>query len=60
VIVKSLRSQKTAAGFVLREPQGARSTLAFEYRIVARPLHADEARLATESAQAPHHDSRRP
>ena len=36
---------KTAAGFVVRENKGGRSTLAFQYRIVAKPLGTNAARL---------------
>jgi hypothetical protein len=38
-------SQKTPAGFQVREAQGGRSTFSFDYRIVARPLDADNDRL---------------
>jgi hypothetical protein len=38
--------QKTAAGFVVREQQGGRSAVAFEYRIVAKPLRLHGERLA--------------
>jgi hypothetical protein len=38
-------TQKTAVGFVVRENQGGRSTVAFSYRIVARPFGAPAARL---------------
>jgi hypothetical protein len=38
-------AQKTAAGFVVRETRSGRSTLDFEYRIVARPGDAAVARL---------------
>ena len=38
-------SQKTHAGFQVREAQGGRSTFSFDYRIVARPLDADNDRL---------------
>jgi hypothetical protein len=33
-------AQKTASGFVVRETHDGRSTLSFDYRIVARPLDA--------------------
>jgi hypothetical protein len=36
---------KTSAGFVVRENQGGRSTLAFSYRIVAKPYGEHPARL---------------
>jgi hypothetical protein len=38
--------QKTAGGFVVRESQGGRSTIAFDYRIVAKPLRLHGERLA--------------
>jgi hypothetical protein len=38
-------SAKTPAGFQVRETQGGRSTLSFDYRIVARPLDAEHDRL---------------
>jgi hypothetical protein len=37
---------KTAAGFVVRELHGGRSTSSFEYRIVAKPLRSQGQRLA--------------
>lgn len=36
---------KTRAGFEVRESQGGRSTIAFSYRIVARPVGSDGDRL---------------
>jgi hypothetical protein len=39
-------AQRDAAGFVVRELQGGRSSIAFTYRIVARPLGDNSARLA--------------
>jgi hypothetical protein len=39
-------SQKTPGGFQVREAQGGRSTVSFDYRIVARPLDARDDRLA--------------
>jgi hypothetical protein len=36
-------------GFSIRESQGGRSTLAFDYRIVARPAGAESARLPRET-----------
>lgn len=36
---------KTPAGFVVRENRGGRSTVAFEYRIVAKPLGVNAPRL---------------
>jgi hypothetical protein len=44
-------------GFSIRESQGGRSTLAFDYRIVARPAGAESARLPREAhlaRSAPH------
>ena len=38
-------TQKTAAGFTVRENRGGRSTVAFEYRIVAKPYGESGARL---------------
>jgi hypothetical protein len=38
-------SDKTPGGFQVRETQGGRSTLSFDYRIVARPLDAANDRL---------------
>ncbi|HLJ83224.1 MAG TPA: hypothetical protein VKT51_03475 [Candidatus Eremiobacteraceae bacterium] len=38
-------TQKTNAGFTVRENRGGRSTVAFEYRIVARPFGENGARL---------------
>jgi hypothetical protein len=38
-------TQKTAVGFVVRENQGGRSTVAFSYRIVAKPFGATATRL---------------
>jgi hypothetical protein len=42
---------KTADGFQVRESQGGRSTVAFDYRIVARPADAKSDRLPVEPAQ---------
>jgi len=39
-------ASRSSAGFVVREAHGGRSTLAFDYRIVARPYGARLARLA--------------
>jgi hypothetical protein len=39
-------AQKTPSGFVVRESHGGRSTLDFDYRIVAKPIDDDGARLA--------------
>ena len=38
-------ANRTLAGFWVRENQGGRSTLFFDYRIVAHPLHAPNTRL---------------
>jgi len=38
-------ASRTPAGFVVREAQSGRSTLAFDYRIVARPYGTPHARL---------------
>jgi hypothetical protein len=38
-------SAKAPSGFEVRETQGGRSTLSFDYRIVARPLDAKDDRL---------------
>lgn len=38
-------ASRTSAGFIVREAQSGRSTLAFDYRIVARPYGTLEARL---------------
>jgi hypothetical protein len=38
-------AQKTAAGFIVRERHGGRSSLAFQYRIVAKPVDENGARL---------------
>ena len=38
-------TQKTAQGFMVRENMGGHSSLAFSYRIVAKPLGKQEARL---------------
>jgi hypothetical protein len=38
-------SRKTASGFEVRESQGGRSSVDFDYRIVARPLDAKSDRL---------------
>jgi hypothetical protein len=38
-------AQKTSSGFVVREVHGGRSTLSFDYRIVARPIDAKDDRL---------------
>jgi hypothetical protein len=39
-------TQKSPAGFLVRESSGGRSTLAFEYRILAKPLDENGKRLA--------------
>jgi hypothetical protein len=38
--------RKSATQFVVRELQGGRSTLAFEYRVIAKPADDDASRLA--------------
>lgn len=38
-------TQQSAAGFVVRENQGGHSTLAFDYRIVAKPFDSNAGRL---------------
>jgi hypothetical protein len=45
--------QETPAGFVVRETHGGRSTLDFDYRIIARPIDATIDRLPL--APAAHH-----
>jgi hypothetical protein len=39
-------TEKTPAGFVVRESSGGRSTLSFEYRILAKPVDENGVRLA--------------
>jgi hypothetical protein len=41
-------TQKTHAGFVVRESQGGHSSVAFSYRIVAKPFGVDQPRLPAE------------
>lgn len=49
-------TQKTSGGFTVRENQGGRSNVAFQYRIVARPFGATAARLpASEGVPQMHH-----
>jgi hypothetical protein len=43
-------TQKSGAGFVVREQQAGRSTLPFDYKIVAKPIDDDGARLAVAPA----------
>ncbi len=38
-------SSKTPSGFQVREAQGGRSTVSFDYRIIARPIDAKDDRL---------------
>ena len=46
-------AQKTATGFVVRDTQGGRSSLAFDYRVVARQYgHAAERTSVAASAEA--------
>jgi len=51
-------ASRTPAGFVVRESRGGRSTVAFDYRIVARPYGARMARLPHVAAN-PHLRGRR-
>jgi hypothetical protein len=44
-------TQKTAAGFVVRENQGGRSTVPFSYRVVAKPFGSHAARLPLAAKQ---------
>ena len=46
-------SAKTSGGFEVREAQGGRSTLSFDYRIVARPIDAKTDRLPLAPATRP-------
>jgi len=43
-------TQKSASGFAVRELRGGGASLAFEYRIVAKPVDEDGSRLATAPA----------
>jgi len=43
-------TQKSPAGFAVRELRGGRASLAFEYRIVAKPVDENGVRLATAPA----------
>jgi hypothetical protein len=45
-------TEKTSRGFAVRESQGGRSTMAFSYRVVSRPLGALQARLPRLAASA--------
>jgi hypothetical protein len=49
---KGLYVAKAAGGFFVREQQGGRSTLPFDYRIVAKPREENGTRLARVSAIA--------
>jgi hypothetical protein len=51
-------TQKTHDGFTVRESEGGRSSIAFSYRIVAKPYGENAARLPMESLDA--RSSRRP
>jgi hypothetical protein len=42
-------TQKTRDGFVVKESQGGKSTIAFSYRIVAKPFGIDKPRLPMQS-----------
>jgi hypothetical protein len=53
-------SAKTPAGFQVRESQGGHSTLAFDYRIIARPLDAENDRLSLAPAPRSVRDAPRP
>jgi len=48
-------SNKGSAGFAVREAQGGRSTLAFDYRVVAYPIGGDAARLPPATVGHPPH-----
>jgi hypothetical protein len=48
-------TQKSPAGFVVREQRAGRSTLAFQYRILAKPVDDDATRLAL-AAPLPLHE----
>jgi hypothetical protein len=47
-------TQKTPGSFVVREAHGGRSTIAFDYRIVAKPRDENGDRLALAPAQPEH------
>ena len=46
-------TEKTRTGFTVRENEGGRSTLAFSYRIVAKPYGVDKPRLPMTTIPAP-------
>ena len=46
-------SYKSPLGFAVREAQGGRSSIAFDYRVVAYPIGGDPRRLATASVVQP-------
>jgi hypothetical protein len=48
-------AQKTPEGFVVRETHGGRSTLEFDYRIIARPIDAMHDRLPAAPAMTKPH-----
>jgi hypothetical protein len=50
-------AQKTPNGFAVRENRGGRSTLAFEYRIVAKPFGTTAPRLPMVTVPARHNIS---
>jgi hypothetical protein len=54
---KGLYVVKGTGGFFVREQQGGRSTLAFDYRIVAKPREENGTRLARVIDSAPHVDA---
>ena len=47
-------ASRTPDGFVVRETQAGHSTLAFDYRVVARPYGEQVARLPSEAVLNPH------
>jgi hypothetical protein len=53
---KGLYVTKGPDGFIVRELQGGRSTLEFDYRIVAKPREENGARLARVADVSPHLD----
>jgi len=46
-------TQKTQAGFFVREAHGGRSTIPFQYRLVAKPFDEDGRRLAAAPIERP-------
>lgn len=47
-------TRKTSDGFVVKESQGGKSTIAFSYRIVAKPYGVDKPRLPIQSIGRAH------